>query len=352
MKANQLKQIIFYILLVLFGNKSSNGQALNKSNIIGPNLVSCSLKDKNGNLWFGTTEKGIYRYDGKIFKHFSEKSGLTNYHIFSLYQDKKGTIWIGTFGGLFKYDGTHFTHVPIPHPYKIAAPDAMGNIVYNPNCILSICEDKNGNLWFGSMGFGVYQYIIDNKEFNFFIENKELNKCIIQCILESKDGKIWFGTRGQGLWIYEKNHFTNYTSKIINNNHLLNILEDTFGNFWFSNIGGGVRLYKKDLHTPFDYDGQNFKLFDKTEGSCFLNVFGMLEDNQKNIWFCGDGGGVCKFDGKSFKSYSTKDGLASNKVTTIVEDNNGYIWLGMRGAELSCFDGENFVSFVLQTNED
>lgn len=344
----KLKNPIFSLLVILLFITVCNGQMLSNNNVIGPNVVSCSLKDNEGNLWFGTTEKGVYRYDGNTFTHFSEEEGITDKHIFSMYQGKKGEIWIGTFSGLFQYDGKRFTKIPIPHSYKISAPDAMGNIVYNPDCILALYEDKKGNLWLGSMGFGVYQY--NDRKFNFFSENTELTKSIVQCISESKDGKIWFGTRGNGIWIYEENYFKNFISKTVNNNHLLDILEDSYGNFWFSTVGGGVRFYKNDLHTPFTYDGEDFRLISKSEGLCFLNVFAMLEDQMKNIWFCGDGGGVCRYNGNSCINYTTADGLVSNRVTTILEDNQGNIWLGTQGGGLSRYDGKTFMTIYLNDN--
>ena len=343
MTSHKYRNTIFSLLLVSLLITACNGQTLSNNNVIGPNVVSCSIKDNNGNLWFGTTEKGVYRYDGNTFTHFSEKEGITDKHIFSMYRDKKGGIWVGTFSGLFQYDGKQFTKMTIPHSYKNPAPDAMGNIVCNPDCILAIYEDKKGNLWLGSMGFGVYQY--SNNKFNFFSENIELAQSIVQCILESKDGKIWFGTRGNGIWIYEENRFENFTSKTVNNNHLLDILEDSHGNFWFSIVGGGVRFYKNDLRSPFEYDGENFRLISSAEGLCFLNVFAMLEDQKKNIWFCGDGGGLCMYNGHAFKNYTTADGLSNNRVTTILEDNQGNIWLGTRGGGLSRYDGKTFTTF-------
>ena len=39
-------------------------------------VLGCSLKDKTGNIWFGTTGEGVYRYDGKVFTQFTQKDGL------------------------------------------------------------------------------------------------------------------------------------------------------------------------------------------------------------------------------------------------------------------------------------
>jgi len=50
--------------------------------------VHCSLQDKNGNLWFATTGDGVYCYDGKSFKNFTVKDGLSTNAVFSILEDK------------------------------------------------------------------------------------------------------------------------------------------------------------------------------------------------------------------------------------------------------------------------
>ena len=56
----------------------------------GGGNVHCSLQDKKGNLWFGTTSNGGYRYDGKSFTNFTTKDGLNSNNILSLKKNKKG----------------------------------------------------------------------------------------------------------------------------------------------------------------------------------------------------------------------------------------------------------------------
>jgi ligand-binding sensor domain-containing protein len=70
----------------------------------------------------------------------------------NIIQDRKGDIWIAAFDGIFRYDGTSFTHIT----NKVSS-----------SRFFSLLEDKKGNLWFGSIGSGVYYY--DGKSFR----NKE-----------------------------------------------------------------------------------------------------------------------------------------------------------------------------------
>jgi ligand-binding sensor domain-containing protein len=72
--------------------------------------VHCGIQDKNGNLWFGTTGDGVYRFDGKLFTNYTTKDGLSSNAIWSILEDKEGNIWFGTRRtGLYKFDGNTFT---------------------------------------------------------------------------------------------------------------------------------------------------------------------------------------------------------------------------------------------------
>ena len=77
------------------------------------------LADKLGNIWFtgaeGTngneSKDGVWYYDGKSFKNFSTKDGMGKYYVHCMVEDKAGNIWIGTRNtGLYKFDGKTFTN--------------------------------------------------------------------------------------------------------------------------------------------------------------------------------------------------------------------------------------------------
>ena len=78
--------------------------------------VHCGLRDKSGNLWFGTTSEGVYRYDGKSLTTFTQADGLPSDRVYSVFEDRSGNIWFGTEAGACRYDGKTFTPLPIPEP--------------------------------------------------------------------------------------------------------------------------------------------------------------------------------------------------------------------------------------------
>lgn len=65
---------------------------------------------KQGNLWIGTIDNGLWKYDGNKFKNYTTKDGLTSNAIGTIYSDNEGYLLIGTDGGgITKYDSKTFT---------------------------------------------------------------------------------------------------------------------------------------------------------------------------------------------------------------------------------------------------
>lgn len=94
----------------------SNKQFTNFTEKIG--IGNPILVEESGNIWFNGEEKlstvesegGIWSYDGKTFTNYNNLEGMNKYAIFSMLQDKNGIIWIGTRNtGLYKFDGKTFT---------------------------------------------------------------------------------------------------------------------------------------------------------------------------------------------------------------------------------------------------
>ncbi len=319
--------------------------------------IYCSLQDNAGNLWFGTTENGLYKYDGKSFQQFLEADGLNSNSINDILQDKEGKIWIGTKNGLNIYNpsptlsanGKMFTEIQIPLP-KNLPPNT--NKFYQTHIVQDIMQDHSGKLWFATID-GVYIY--DGKSFNLFpiveAENGFLSSNDkVERVFEDKAGNIWLGGRtNKGVYRYDGKTITNFELKeltiinesarfekdrIINHSWAWPQLQDKNGNIWFSNWAGAYR-----------YDGKTFTSFTKSDGlpGNYGLVAKIIEDKNGNLWFGGDG--LCRYDGKAFISFSTKDGLPNLGIWTILEDKSGNIWVGTRETGLYLYDGKTFITY-------
>ncbi|MFC3562527.1 ligand-binding sensor domain-containing protein [Pedobacter jamesrossensis] len=303
--------------------------------------VQCILQDKEGNLWFGTTENGLYKYDGKLFSQFTVTSGLNSNDVSCLLEDKDGKIWIGTNAGLCLYDGKTFTKIKIPLP-KNLPPNKNQNYL-NSHWVFNIIRAKNGKLWFATID-GVYIY--DGKSFTPFIVNEDAGGFMssnnnMERILEDKAGNIWFGVRSnEGVYRYDGKSVTNLKLKDLfqkgpkkpkAHNWAWPQLQDKNGNIWFSNWGGAYR-----------YDGKSFTSFTASDGLTIGAITRIIEDRNGNIWF-GGAGGLCRYDGKSFTHF--KDGLINPGIWAILEDKTGNLWVGTRATGLYLFDGKTFINY-------
>lgn len=350
---------LFTLLLMFIFCTSCNGQVkkdLQKEKVSEPGIVSigqpkliktqgsqngdnvhCSLQDKAGNLWFGTTGEGIYKYDGKSFTQFTVKNGLNSNSVNHMLEDKDGKIWIGTAAGLVLYDGKTFADIQIPLRKNMPP-----NTYSNDHTVFSIMQAKSGKIWFATID-GVYIY--DGKSFTPFIVNEGggflSSNNNVEYILEDKGGNIWFGGRvNKGVFRYDGKSII--ILKPDGDNFAWPVLQDKNGNIWFSNWSGAYR-----------YDGKSFTSFTKKDGLCSSTVVRIIEDKKGNLWFgCGTkDGGICRYDGKSFTCYTRKDGLINSDVWSIFEDRAGNLWVGTRNNGLFAYDGKAFTPFTAEDEE-
>jgi len=267
----------------------------------GESPITCSLQDKEGNLWFGTFGDGVFRYDGETFTNITQKEGLCNNHIISILEDTSGNLWFGTTDGLCYYDGKTFTHVPIPSY-------GDGDMGSNSNHVVCLLQDRNGNIWLGTWGGGAYRY--DGKSFSSFLANA---------------GKIYDDGR--------------------HHNHINSIMEDTLGNIWFTSMShGGVSRY----------DGKTFTHFTLKDGLSDDMVISSFQDRAGNIWLGTRDNGLCRYDAASgrFTNYTEADGLIDNCVSGIHEDKSGKLWL-VGGRVGECYyDGKTFTPFPSKENKN
>ena len=364
----------------------SNFSTYTTDNGLALDAVSCAMRDKTGNLWFGTYGGGVSRYDGKSFTTFSVAQGLANNTVWSIAEDKGGNLWFGTNGGgVSRYDGKCFTTLTKAQGlandvvYSIAE-DKTGKLwfgtfggvsCFDPvtgpgsfktytttqglanDIVYCIAEDRTGTLWFGTKGGGVSAYNQssgrDAKAFTTYDTAQGLANNVVWCIAEDKTGNLWFGTWGGGLSRCDRSKsgavsFTNFsTVHGLANNVVRSIAEDKAGNLWVGTDGGGVSRYDPSASVK---GLRPFTTFTTAQGLANNVVYSIVEDKTGNPWFGTNGGGVSRYDGRSFTTFSTSQGLANNIVYTIAEDKTGALWFGTYGGGVSSFDGKSFTNFT------
>lgn len=137
------------------------------------------------------------------FQHIQEAQGLSNNVVNCLMQDRDGYLWIGTYGGLNRYDGTHFTVFKTDRQ----RPTSLGN-----NIVHAMCQDKTGAIWVATDD-GISRY--DSRTGQFYnhkiVGNKALGQCL--AILCDRQGGIWFSSANRGLFFLDPrtNQFTSFS---------------------------------------------------------------------------------------------------------------------------------------------
>lgn len=130
---------------------------LTKKDGLPSNNVTAMQEDWEGNIWFGsrvaeqdapiadsrTGDGGLSKYDGQQIQQFREVKGLSRNDTYSVGLDQTGHIWAGANGhGVYRYDGKNFTL------YSVVSPtDSTFKIG-----VQGILEDRKGRMWFGLSG--------------------------------------------------------------------------------------------------------------------------------------------------------------------------------------------------------
>jgi ligand-binding sensor domain-containing protein len=291
------------------------------------------FEDSSGKLWVTSLTKGVAVYNGTVLTYLTMEDGLPSNVVLSIAEDKNGALWFGTDLGLSKYEGGRFTN------YSTA--DGL----CHPR-VANMFFDAKGRMWIGTWG-GVCTF--DGTTFTSFplpVPDVELPATLetqnwVTGIMEDSKGNMWFGRSGYGATMYDpvSTAFTQYTKADgIPSNCVQDIQEDDHGNMWF-----GMRVAERDNPEPKDrsgpgglarFDGKAFTQFPELPGLMDADVYGVFMDKSGGIWVSTVGNGVYRYDGTGFTNYGLKEGAdmpngpAFVGVTSIIEDKVGRFWFG------------------------
>ena len=262
--------------------------------------VSAIYQDSKGNLWTGGYG-GLSKFDGYTFKNFTPHDGLLNYSVTSITEDNQGNIWIGTISGINKYDGEKFS----------VYSTQLGLISNDITCIL---KDSQGKLWFGtSKGLSK----LDDGTFINYTMQKGLVGDKIRCLYEDLHNNIWIGTES-GMSMFDGRHFKNYSIMDgLAGNTVNAITQDTAGGVWIATSEGLSKLTK------------NGKFINHTteEGLLDNDIKTVICDKRNNIWL-GTNKGIARVKRFEFKNYQLRSEINSNLVSCIYQDYEQNIWIG------------------------
>lgn len=299
---------------------------LEKGNISN-SIVRSVYEDKDGTLYIGTRGGGlnIISPEKQETKVLNTQNGLNNNAVLSINKDLSGNIWIGNDGtGIDMIENKTNKIFHFPDDFENKTDVTFGNVY-------AICVDAYGALWLGTSGYGVIQLQISKTSKGYYrldsfrqitnisdsLQKVGINTNVVYSIVEEMPNILWFGTRGAGIYRY--NTLTNQIEVHINtssekNNRLSNddVLSLHIGSkdiLWIGTSGGLNR------HALQRSSSNNIH-YTKNNGLANNTIHGILEDKKGMLWLSTNNG-LLLFDPAkaTFKTFDKNDGLQNEEFT-------------------------------------
>jgi ligand-binding sensor domain-containing protein len=318
--------LYFFILAASAFPQQYNFHNYSVKDGVAQSQVYSLLQDSRGYMWMGTRGGGISRFDGINFRTYTVNDGLINNYVFCIKEDRKKNLWIGTNSGLSSYNGITFTN------YQPASDSTQ---VW----VQDIDFDNKGRKWLASN-----TGILFLDEHNSFVNVSDLLKqkrTVVNSVLVDKQGNIWYGN-GEGLYkITETNNGFSLSSygktQGFMTNSITSLKEDSKGNIWIGTYGDGV----------YKYDGKTFSRIDFQLELYRQTVLDIYFDNHDNVWLATLSNGIAQYNtvAKTFSWLTENEGLSNNHVQSITQDKSGNYWFGTSGGGVCTYFGKQFTNY-------
>jgi signal transduction histidine kinase/ligand-binding sensor domain-containing protein len=269
------------------------------------NSVNAIVQTRDGYLWLGTWG-GLARFDGVRFTTFNRANtpGLVDSRITALAETADGSLWIGTAaGGLVRLkDGVFQTF-------------RSGNDTsYEERSrwqIRAITPGRGGVLWIGTSGGGFRRF--QDGRFGPLLFDRH----IVRTILEDQSGRLWLGTEDGALevsWVTPDAF--EIRRHLLTGRHVLAIHQDRTGTVWIAGRDGLTRVTTGGV-TTFG-----------SEAGFSAGAQSISEDRDGNLWIGTNGNGLVRMRGEQFDVLTVGDGLSNGFIHALYEDREGSLWIG------------------------
>ncbi len=305
-------------------------------------------EDGQGDLWAGKWGEGVFRLDAKAgWQQYSAGEGLADNHVNCLFQDREGSLWIGTGQG-----GLHRVR---PSVFKVY--DTEGG----PDVVMSVTQDRQSRMWFGINGGGLHTWegkrlkpvtrpailpryplaysVLADRQNTVWIglygvralrwqgdevtvhnlDDGSLRPMTPKALYEDRNGAIWLGCT-RSLLRYERNGtFTRYTMREgLTSDTVVALAEDRTGTMYIGTDGGGLNCIRQGRFTSLT----------ERDGLADNHVASLYVDSEDTLWIGTVDHGLSRFKHGKFHTAGLKDGLPTETIGGMVEDDLGNLWLG------------------------
>ncbi len=318
-----------------------------------PQYSATSLaQDSDGFIWVGT-QGGLARWDGYRFRNYLPQANapysLPDNYVMSLHHDSQGRLWVGTNGGgLAMYDKLNDRFVRVP-----TGPGGVSHVTVN-----AITSDEKGNLWLATRA-GLNHYDPQTgKVRQFHVSDDGLPSDLVRTVARDGQGNIWAGT-SQGLVKIDARteQITRVPLPIAAGKvqRIVTVCASSDGKVWVGTFDSGAFYISPDDPEPKRLLVQ--KPHSNIPETINENVYFIQKTADDEVWLGTYGRGILVVNTKTLETKrmvhesNRSSSLADNSVWSIIRDRSGLIWVGsQRGisihdpsskAILSLFGGDN-----------
>lgn len=285
----------------------------------GWNVVANLLETSSGTLAGGTSSDGLWLFSpGRTnipAMHVDRTNGFPSDWIISLCEDREKNLWCGTGGGLVVVRPSNLEIISPPDDWKSRP-------------VLSVLPAPDGALWVGTEGAGLYRR--ENGVWAYFDSAQGLRNSYVWSLAADRAGKVWAGTWGGGLFVHKAEVF-DYAPGLENFLSPMPVLLFLDDMLWIGTTTGALRYRNGKLEQFSDVDGEPFG-----------DVRAIAQDKSGVLWFGTAGGGLLRSEKAGFRRFKKASGLSSDFVECLHIAEDGALWIGTFGGGINRFKDGKF----------
>ena len=274
-----------------------------------PISISRLFEDRAGTLWVGTEGGGLSSFRDGRFTLYTVAAGLPSDVVRGLAEDDRGLV-VGTRAGMARVEGGRVQ--PYDGPAEMVRAE-----------IFSMASSRvDGSLWVAVNRTGSYPgglYRVDASGAVRFGPEQGLTRGYVESLNVADDGTVWVGTANAGLFRYSGGRFENYSMAAgLPGDRVPGMAQGADKAVWIGTNGGLVRLKEPRL-----------TVYTAREGLADDRPADIYQDGEGSTWI-GSRSGLSRYRNGAFRVFTTKDGLPDNAIRTIARDPTGLIWVVTR----------------------
>ncbi len=321
------------------------------------NSVTAIAQTPDGYLWIGTFG-GLARFDGTTFVPVerTDRAGRHVDRVLAIVAARDSSVWIGTETGLLRYWRGEFITPPVA-------------VELGEHAIAAMHEDRSGAIWLGTVNAGLARIQGERLEWFRAVERQPLLH--VTGIHEDPDGTLWINA-GERFVTFEGGVLTTARWRTRPTPNVTNVLlREPDGARWFARSDGIVRARgattrvfgaADNVRRPagmvqdpgggywlttsndgaffFQPDGGRAQQYGLPDGRAHYRVRASLVDAEGQVWFGTDADGLLRARRSLFRTYTQANGLTHDVITAVFADARGTVWVGTNCFGLNALDRE------------